>query len=83
MRSTAEWVVVSLLGEPVAWVDRTTPLRPQEEAANAKVLGAALDLLDACRQLISSVDKFDGTECVNAILSARSAIAKAEGREAA
>lgn len=51
--------------------------------ANAQLIAAAPDLFDACRQLISSVDKFDGTECVNAILSARAAIAKAEGRETA
>jgi hypothetical protein len=47
--------------------------------ANARLIAAAPDLLDACLQLVHSTDTKDWRELQNAIASARAAIAKARG----
>jgi len=47
--------------------------------ATVRLIAAAPDLLDACRQIINSLEACDDVEIRNAIASTRAAIAKAKG----
>ena len=54
-------------------------ITPGGEVANARLIAAAPDLLDACRQLICALETDDPNELACGIFSADAAIAKAKG----
>jgi hypothetical protein len=56
-------------------------MMPEEYSANARLIAAAPDLLDVCRQLVWAYENGDELELGNAVSSARAAIAKVEGDE--
>jgi hypothetical protein len=71
-------------GQVVGERDRSghvAPTVPNDETrANAHLIAAAPELLDACRQFVAAHEADDKAELANALASARAAIAKAEGK---
>jgi hypothetical protein len=80
---TGEWVDAECVEAPKwgiigAWVDASC----DEAAANARLVAAAPELLEACKSMLSSGGLIgDRPDVLSAVQKLRRAVAKAEGRD--